>query len=156
MITKITAEIGKQDIWIERNFEAPKNIVFRLLIEADLIVQWQVHPISFKIFEAKNGGSYESSHVGSDGNTYGFKGVFHEIIPNDKVIKTSEFVGLPFKVIPTLEIQSVEDLNENQTKLSIQIICNSEEVRDAMVQHGMQEQFDALFIKIDTLLKTIL
>jgi uncharacterized protein YndB with AHSA1/START domain len=125
MTTKITAEKGKQDIWIERNFEASKNLVFRLITEADLIAQWQVHPITFKIFEARNGGSYESSHVGSDGNSYGFKGVFHEIIPHEKVIKTSEFLGLPFKVIPTLEIQSLEELNQNQTKLTIQIICNT-------------------------------
>jgi uncharacterized protein YndB with AHSA1/START domain len=155
MTTKITAEKGKQDIWIERNFEASKNLVFRLITEADLIAQWQVHPITFKIFEARNGGSYESSHVGSDGNSYGFKGVFHEIIPNEKVIKTSEFLGLPFKVIPTLEIQSLEELNQNQTKLTIQIICNSEEVRDAMVQHGMQQQFDALYFNFDTVLKNL-
>lgn len=155
MTTRITAEKGKQDIWIERQFNTRKSLVFRLLTEADLIVQWQVHPFTFKIFEGKNGGCYESSHIGSDGNTYGFKGVFHEIIPNERVIKTSEFLGLPFKVIPTLEVQSVEELHPNQTKLTIQIICNNEEVRDAMVQHGMQQQFDALFAKLDSLLETL-
>jgi hypothetical protein len=50
----------------------------------------------------------------------------------------------------------VEELNPNETKLTIQIICNNEEVRDTMVQHGMQQQFDALFSKLDSLLKTML
>ena len=155
MTTHITAEKGKQDIWVERRFDTHKSLVFRLLTEPDLIVQWQVQPFTFKTFEGKNGGYYESSHIGPDGNTYGFKGVFHEIIPNQRIIKTSEFLGLPFKVIPTLEIQSVEELNPNETKLTIQIICNNEEVRDTMVQHGMQQQFDALFSKLDSLLKTM-
>jgi uncharacterized protein YndB with AHSA1/START domain len=152
MTTSITAEKGKQDIWIERSFNANKNLVFRLLTEEDLIIQWQVQPFTFKTFEGKNGGIYESTHIGPDGNTYGFKGVFHEIIPNERIIKTSEFIGLPFKVIPTLEIHSVEEINRDQTKLTIQIICNNEEVRDAMVQHGMQQQFDTLFLNLVLLL----
>ncbi len=155
MTTNITAEKGKQDIWIERSFNANKSLVFRLLVEEDLIIQWQVQPFTFKTFEGKNGGSYESEHIGPDGNTYGFKGVFHEIIPNERIIKTSEFIGLPFKVIPTLEIHSVEETNTDQTQLTIQIICNNEEVRDAMVQHGMQQQFDTLFSNLDNCLKTI-
>ncbi len=152
--TQITAEKGKQDIWVERLFDAEKSLVFRLLTEADLIARWQGHSFAFKHYDCKNGGFYESSHLGSDGNTYGFRGVFHEIMPNERIIKTSEFLGLPFKVIPTLEIHSLETLSPDQTKLTIQIICNSEEVRDAMVQHGMQAQFDAIFNKADSLLKS--
>lgn len=152
--TKITAKQGKQDIWVERQFDAEKSLVFRLITEADLIARWQGDTLTFKSYECKNGGFYESSHIGSDGNTYGFRGVFHEIMPNERIIKTSEFLGLPFKVIPTLEIHSLETLSPNQTKLTIQIICNSEEVRDAMVQHGMQAQFDKIFTQADSLLKS--
>lgn len=154
MSTEITAENGKQDIWIKRHFEASKSLVFRILTEPDLIVQWQGHSFAFKSYDCKNGGGYESSHIGSDGNTYGFKGVFHEIIPDERIIKTSEFLGLPFKVIPTLEIHSLEEIDTDQTKLTIQIICNSEEVRDAMVQHGMQQQFDSIFSNLDSLIKS--
>ena len=49
MSTKITAEKGKQDIWIERLFEADKSLVFRLLTEADLITQWQSNSFAFKV-----------------------------------------------------------------------------------------------------------
>lgn len=152
MSTKITAEKGKQDIWIERLFDADKSLVFRLLTEADLITQWQSNSFAFKVFNCKNGGYYESSHIGNDGHSYGFKGVFHEIVPNQRIIKTSEFLGLPFQVMPTLEIHSLDDITPHQTKLTIQIICNNEEVRNAMVQHGMQQQFDTIFSNLDSIL----
>ena len=156
MTTHVTAENGKQDIWIKRQFNAPKNLVYRLISEEELIVQWQVDSFNFIRYEGRNGGMYESTHIGPDGNTYGFKGVFHEIIPNECIIKTSEFLGLPFKVIPTLEIHSVEELNTNKTLLTIQIICNNEEVRDSMVQHGMQEQFDTIFTNFDKTINTLI
>lgn len=154
MTTQIIAEKGKQDIWVKRLFNADKKLVFRLLTEADLIEQWQMQSFTFKSFECKNGGYYESSHIGGDGNRYGFKGVFHEIIASQLIIRTSEFLGLPFKVLPTLEIYTLEESTPDQTLLTIQIICNNEEVRDAMVQHGMQQQFDALFSNIDALVKS--
>jgi len=152
MNTKITAEKGKQDINVERIFKASPNQVYHLFTDPDLIVQWQGNEFRFITFDGRNGGNYESSHIGPDGNTYGFKGVYHELIPNQTIIRTSEFLGLPFKVIPTLEIYQFEPLDVDLTQLTIQIICNSEEVRDAMVQHGMQAQFDTIFSNADKLL----
>lgn len=152
MNTHITAVKGKQDIWIERTFNTSKELVFRLLTEPDLIEKWQNQNFKFKTYNCCFGGSYESSHIGVDGKEYGFKGVFHEIITNERIIKTSEFIGLPFKVLPTLEIHTIKETEPNITDLTIQIICNNEEVRDAMVQHGMKEQFDSIFSKLDSLL----
>ena len=91
-------------------------------------------------------------HTGPDGLTYGFRGIYHELIQNERIVKTSEFLGLPFKVLPTLEVLSFEE-QEGQTFLSIQIICDSVVTRDAMVQHGMQTHFDAIFGVIDELLR---
>jgi uncharacterized protein YndB with AHSA1/START domain len=155
MSTRITAEKGKQDIWIERRFKATKELVFRLLTEAEFIEAWQNLNFKFKTYDCRDGGSYESSHTAVDGKEYGFKGVFHEIIPNERIIKTSEFLGLPFKVLPTLEIHSLKETESDCTELTLQIICNNEEVRDAMVLHGMQAQFDAIYSKFDLLISTI-
>lgn len=152
MNVTIKAEVGKQDIWIERVFHVAPNLVYSMFTDAWLICQWQGDNCTFKSFECQNGGIYESEHKGVDGNTYGFKGVYHELIPDERIIRTSEFLGLPFKVIPTLEIYSFEKVDEEKTKLTIQIICNNEEVRDAMVQHGMEAKFDAIFKSIDKLL----
>jgi uncharacterized protein YndB with AHSA1/START domain len=154
METEIIANQASQDIWIKRNFNAEKQHVFKLFFEKELQIQWQgafLKSFNFVSYECRNGGYYHSTHLGADGHTYGFKGVFHEIIENHQIIKTSEFLGLPFKVIPTLEIISFEEI-DGKTHLTIQILCNNSETRDAMVQHGMKPHFDATFGLMDQLL----
>ena len=69
------------------------------------------------------------------------------------IIQTSEFLGLPFKVIPTLEITKFESLDAELTKLTKQIICVNNEVRNAMLQYGMRQQFETSFNRIDDLFK---
>ncbi len=153
-MTEIIAEKNSQVIWVKRQFNANKNLVFRLFSEKELQLKWQsafLQDFNFQEFNCTSGGSYKSTHIGPDGQTYGFKGVFHEITLDEKIIKTSEFLGLPFKVSPTLEILSFEQ-NNLKTLLTIQIICDSETTRDAMVQHGMEAHFNAIFGKMDTLI----
>jgi len=59
---------------------------------------------------------------------------------------------LPFKVLPSLEVLSFEK-HEDQTILTIQIVCDSIATRDAMVQHGMHTHFEAIFGAMDELVK---
>ncbi len=153
-MTQVTAGKNRQDIFIVRDFNAPKEQVYRLFIDKTLQIQWQsafLENFEFLVFEPKNGGSYHSTHQGPDGKAYGFKGVYHVLVPNEKIIKTSEFLGLPFSVNPTLEILRFEQLT-SKTTLSIQIICDQETTRDAMVQHGMKPHFDAIFNFMDSIL----
>ncbi len=157
MNTQITALAHSQDILIKRSFAAAADLVFKLFVEKDLQIRWQsafLQDFAFEAFEPTNGGSFHSTHTGADGQKYGFKGVYHELIPNEKIIKTSEFLGLPFKVTPTLEILTFVPNEDGTTSLNIQIICDSTTTRDAMVQHGMQAHFDAIFGFMDTLLNT--
>jgi uncharacterized protein YndB with AHSA1/START domain len=153
-MTEIIADKNKQDIWIKRNFNASKDMVFRLFTEEALQFQWQnalLKNFKFVTFNCKDGGNFHSTHLGLDGNIYGFIGVYHEIIENEKIIRTSEFLGLPFKVLPTLEIISFGQSGDTTT-LIIQIICDSETTRDAMVAHGMKSHFDAIFGAMDVIL----
>lgn len=155
MNTEIIAESGNQNIWIKRRFNAEKQQVYKLFTEKEFQMQWQsayLTKFRFHRFDCTTGGSFHSTHTGPDGLTYGFRGVYHELIQNERIVKTSEFLGLPFKVLPTLEVLSFEE-QEGQTFLSIQIICDSVVTRDAMVQHGMQTHFDAIFGVIDELLR---
>jgi len=39
-LTKITAEPGKQEIFIEREFNAPREIVFKAFTDPKLYAQW--------------------------------------------------------------------------------------------------------------------
>jgi len=59
MLTKIKAEPGKQEIIIEREFDAPRELVFKAFTDPELYVQW-IGPrgltMTLETFEPKNGG----------------------------------------------------------------------------------------------------
>ena len=80
--TNITAEPGKQEIFITREFDAPREIVFKAFTDPKLLVQWlgpRRLTMTVETFEAKNGGYWRFIHKDRDGNAYGFHGVHHEI-----------------------------------------------------------------------------
>src|SRR5687768_9463541 len=98
--TTIKAEPGKHDIIITREFDYPRELVFRAFTEADLYVKWlgpKGYKMDLKTFEPKDGGSWRYSHRDNDGNEYNFHGVFHEVTAPERIIQTFEFDGMPEK-----------------------------------------------------------
>src|SRR5713226_7518320 len=92
--TKITAEPGKQEIFIEREIDAPRELVFKAYTDPKLYVQW-LGPRRLKMilekFEPRSGGSWRFIHTDKDGNKFGFHGVYHEVLVPERLIGTFEF-----------------------------------------------------------------
>ena len=75
-ITSIKAEPGKQEIFITREFDAPRELVFKAFTDAKLVAQWLgPRELTMKIekFEPKTGGSYRYIHSMGD-LSFGFHG----------------------------------------------------------------------------------
>lgn len=154
----ITAAENGHDIIIERKFNASADLVFEMFSNSDYLMQWLFPPsAAFEIekFNCHTGGSYLTWHKGPNNMKFGFQGVFHEVKNPELIIQTSEFLGLPFKVIPTLEITKFESEGSEWTRLTKHIICINNEVRNAMLQNGMEIHFTSSFLRIDDLIKTI-
>ena len=59
--TILTAEPGKQEIFVTREFDAPRELVFKAYTDPKLYVQWpgpRGFSISLKTFEPKSGGHW--------------------------------------------------------------------------------------------------
>jgi len=155
--TKITAEPGKQEVIITREFDAPRNLVFKAFTDPKLLVQWLgPRDLTMKVekFEPRNGGSYRYIHTDKDGNAFGFHGVVHEVSAPERIIQTFEFEGLPEKGHVALETARFEALAGNRTRVTTQSIFQSVADRDGMVMSGMErgvndshERLDELFAK---------
>lgn len=155
--TKIKAEPGKQEIFITREFEAPRELVFTAFTDPKLIVQWLgPRDLTIKLdkFEPRSGGSYRYLHLDKNGNEFGFHGVCHELEPPVRIIQTFEFEGLPEKGHVVLETARFEALPGNRTRLVVQSVFQSVADRDGMIQSGMErgvndshERLDELFAK---------
>jgi uncharacterized protein YndB with AHSA1/START domain len=111
--TQIIAEPGKQDIVIIREFDAPRELVFKAYTDPKLYVQW-VGPRDLKMelekFEPKTGGSYRFTHTDPKGNAFIFNGVNHLVQKPELIISTFEFEGLPERGHVALETARFEEL----------------------------------------------
>ena len=153
--TKIIAEKGKQEFFIEREFDAPRELVFRAFNEPELLMQW-LGPCNLKMkiekFDNRSGGAYRFLHYDERGNEFGFNGVIHELLEPERMIRTFEFEGLPERGHVSLEKAIFEVLEGNRTKLKIQSVFKSVADRDGMIQSGMEGGMNEGFDKLDTLL----
>ena len=152
--TTITAEPGKQELFITREFDAPRELVFRAHTDPDLFVQWlgpKQHTMKLETFEPRSGGNWRYIFSDNDGNEYGFHGVFHELTP-ERMIQTFEYEGLPEAGHVALETLKLEALPGNRTRLIIQSIFQSVEDRDGQIQSGMEGGINEGYERLDTLL----
>jgi uncharacterized protein YndB with AHSA1/START domain len=152
--TEIKAEPGKQELFITREFEAPRELVFRAFTDPELIVRW-LGPRELKMridqFDCRSGGAYRYIHTDPAGNDYSFHGVIHDVTAAERIIQTFEFEGLPESGHVTLETTRFEALTGNRTKVTVQSVFQSVADRDGMLQSGMERGVNDSHWRLDEL-----
>lgn len=153
--TTIKIEPGKQDIIMTREFDAPRELVFKAYTDPGLLIRW-LGPKRMKMtiekFEPKNGGGYRYIHTDPDGREYGFHGVIHEIAPPERAIQTFEFEGLPEKGHVSLDTAKFEALPGDRTKVTTISVFQTVADRDGMAQSGMEQGVNEGYERLDELL----
>lgn len=150
--TIVKAEPDRQELFIIREFDAPRELVFRAHTEADLYVKWvgpHGYEMTLREFEPVSGGKWSFVHKDPQGNEYGFHGCFHEVLP-ERLTQTFEFEGYPGHV--SLETATLEELPGNRTRVTIHSVYQSVEDRDGMVQSGMEKGVSEGFERLDDIL----
>jgi uncharacterized protein YndB with AHSA1/START domain len=152
--TIITAPEGTPFIDMEREFDAPRELVHRAYLEPDLVKQW-LGPRKYENvidrWDSRAGGSYR--FVQRDGeNEYAFHGVFHAM-DMDNMVQTFEFEGAPGHV--SLDTQVLEDLGNGRTRVRIHSVFQSVADRDAMVEAGMATGVEDGYNRLDELLERL-
>jgi uncharacterized protein YndB with AHSA1/START domain len=150
--TQIQAPDGVPFIDITREFDAPRDLVFRAFTEPDLLVQWlgpRKYEMVIDAYDVRPGGTWRYVHRDADGNEYGFHGVFHGEQTPDRMVQTFEFEGAPGHV--SLESLVLEDRG-GRTITHNHSVYQSIEARDAMVASGMAEGMNDGFARLDELL----
>ena len=153
--TKIIAEAGKQEFFIEREFDAPRELVFRAFSEPDLLQQWlgpERLTMEIEFYDNRSLGAYRFFHKDEKGNQYGFNGVIHEATSPERLIRTFEFEGLPERGHVSLETAIFVELPNERTLLKIQSVFKSVADRDGMMSSGMEGGMNEGFVKLDKLL----
>ena len=151
----VTAEPGKQEVFITREFDAPRELVYKAHTDPNLYAQWlgpRGYEMILETFEPHSGGRYRYIHKDQHGNEVGFHGVFHEI-SEELMIQTFEFEGLPESGHVTLDTMRLEKLPGDRTRVTIQSLFQSVSDRDGMVQSGMEHGMREGYERLDELLE---
>jgi uncharacterized protein YndB with AHSA1/START domain len=154
--SEVIAKPGSHELTMTRIFNAPRDLVFKVMTDPKQIPNWwgprQYTTIVDKM-EVKAGGLWRYIQRGKDGNEFAFHGVYHSIIAPERVIDTFEFEGMPGHVL--METLTLEALPDGKTKLIVSSVFQTVEDRDGMISSGMQDGSDASYDRLDEILTAL-
>lgn len=151
----ILAEPGKQEMRISREFDAPRELVFKAFIDPELLPQWwgpRRLTTEVDTLDARPGGQWRFINRTAEGTEFAFHGVYHEILAPERIIDTFEFEGLPETGHVTLETLKLEALPGGRTRLTAQSVFQSVTDRDDALQSGMEEGVNDSYDRLAELL----
>ena len=143
-----------REIRIERVFDAPRSKVWKAMTDPNLVAQWwgRGNKLVIEKFEPVRGGHWRFVEH-ADGQQHGFEGRFREVTPEERVVQTFEWDGMPGHTI--LETATLEDLGDGRTRIvNISLFFTTEE-RDGMLQSGMEGGLNESYAALDRLLATM-
>jgi len=150
--TQVTAEPGVPFIDVTREFDAPRELIYRAHTDPELLAQWlgpRKYTMKIDRWDVRDGGAWRFVHRDAEGNEYGFHGVFHGTPSPDGIVQTFEFEGAPGHV--SLESLKLEERN-GRTVVHTHSVYQSMEARDAMLQGGMADGMNEGYDRLDELL----
>jgi uncharacterized protein YndB with AHSA1/START domain len=146
----VTLPAGNQ-ILITREFNAPRRLVWKAYTTPELIKRWwsgQKGTVTSAEVDLRVGGAWRYVMVANEGFEVAFHGEFREIVPEERLVNTEIFEGIPaaddHAGLVTLT------LTEKDGRTFIEMLCeySDQADRDAVVasgmESGMQESLDAL------------
>jgi uncharacterized protein YndB with AHSA1/START domain len=142
---------GDREIHIERIFDAPRDRVWRAIIDPKQVAQWwgRGNKLVIERMEVERGGHWRFVEHGPEG-AHGFEGRYAEVIPPSRVVQTFEWDGMPGHV--SLETVILEDLGDGRTKIVNTSLFHTREDRDGMLRSGMEEGLNQSYEALDRLL----
>lgn len=134
---RVTAEPASTLVIVEREVNAPRDLVFRAFTDPALLAQWLgPRRLTMRVeeYDVRHGGVYRYVHVDTDGTEYVFRGTFHGDPSPDRMVQTFEFLGYPGHV--SLDTLDLVDRGP-RTLVRTSSVFQSVEDRDGMLAHGM-------------------
>jgi uncharacterized protein YndB with AHSA1/START domain len=140
-----------EQILITREFDAPKHLVFKAYTTPELVKRWWAGrrgQMTVAEIDLRVGGTWRYVMIATGGFEVAFHGEFREIVPNERIVTTEVYEAAETAdTEPPLNIVTFTEEN-GRTSLTLLVECGSKEVRDAIIdsgmEGGMQEGMDLL------------
>jgi uncharacterized protein YndB with AHSA1/START domain len=150
---KINAQ-SDREIVMTRDFDAPRNLVYDAYTRPEILKRWlgvfRGWTMPVCEMDVRVGGSYRWVWHGSDGSQMGVRGVFREVVPNERLVATEQFddpwyPGEGFNTTTFAE-------KGGRTTLTQTMRYVSREARDAVLKSPMETGVAASFDNLERML----
>src|SRR5580765_5680852 len=87
-----------EQLLITREFDAPKHLVYKAFTTPELVKRWwhaNRGEATIAEIDLRVGGAWRYVMVTGDGFEVGFHGEYLEIVPNERIVTTEVYEGLP-------------------------------------------------------------
>ena len=132
-----------EQILIRREFDAPKELVYRGWTTPELVKRWwsaKRGEVTSAEIDLRVGGTWRYVMVTEEGFEVAFHGEYREIVPNERIVSTEVYEGMPQGEGPeqgTLNTATFSE-SDGRTTLTILVQAPSKEIRDAIIDSGME------------------
>jgi uncharacterized protein YndB with AHSA1/START domain len=133
-----------EQILIAREFAAPKHLVYRAFTTPELVKRWwhaNRGEVTIAEIDLRVGGTWRYVMIAEDGFEVAFHGVYHELVPNERIVSTEVYEGLP-EGVSEEEAATVNTATfteaDRRTTLTILVQATSKLSRDAIIDSGME------------------
>ena len=134
-----------EQILITREFAAPRHLVFRAFTTPELVRRWwhaNRGEMTVAEIDLRVGGAWRYVMVAHDGTEVGFHGEYREIVPDERIVSTEVYEGLPEGVTDeegaTLNTATFTE-RDGRTTLTILMQTANRVSRDAIIASGMED-----------------
>ena len=128
-------------------FDAPRRLVFEAMTNPEHVPHWY-GPRGWTLpvcqIDLRPGGAWRYVMRSPDGTDMGLRGVFQEVMPPEGLVTTESFDDYPGESLNTLTLSE----EEGRTTMTTRVLYPSKEVRDAVIQSGMQEGASETFDRL--------
>ena len=143
---KVTTPTDRE-IVLTQAFDAPRRMVFDAFTKPELLKRW-FGPRGWSLVvcevDLKVGGGFRFVLRGPDGREMGMRGVYREIVPPERSVHMESFDDYPGES----QVTTVLVEQGGKTTLTATVLYESREIRDAVIQSGMEhgaaESYDKL------------
>jgi uncharacterized protein YndB with AHSA1/START domain len=127
-----------EQILITREFDAPKHLVYKAWTTPELVKRWwhaNRGEMTTCEIDLRVGGTWRYVMVADGGFEVAFHGEYREIVPNDRIVSTEIYEGMPeAEALDTVTFAEVD----GRTIVTILVQHTNKEDRDAHINSGME------------------
>jgi uncharacterized protein YndB with AHSA1/START domain len=144
-----------EQILITREFDAPKELVWRAYTEPELVRRWwhaNCGEMTVCDIDLRVGGRWRYAMVTPDGSEVAFHGEYREVVPSERIVSTEVYEAVPdAAAVDTVEFTELD----GRTTLTLLVQHQAKEHRDMHIESGMESGLQVALDLLERIAQTL-